>query len=135
MSRKITRYSASNNFRAFGALLLGIARIGARLQQAYAEWNYTSAQDRLKQDNLRLKNDLLYHKIENQQLRNRNDYTNHGVISNRVVEGEQRIELNELRIAREKWMQDNAGITAPKFKALDYPEPGNVHRGEFTPDE
>lgn len=125
MSRK---YSTSNNYKAFAALLMGIAKIGANLQNKYANMYYASEQDRLKQENLRLKNENLRLKNQHEQFRMVNSYDNNGVIKNRVVELDQKIDLNELRIRRERWNQDNAGITAPKFTASDYPEPGDVRR-------
>jgi hypothetical protein len=71
-------------------------------------------------------------RAENLRLKNEREFIRHGVESNRVIEGDLKIELLKLKIAREKWSQDNAGIDAPTFTAADYDDPGDVRRGKYS---
>ena len=72
-------------------------------------------------------------RTENFRLKNEREYIRQGSDHNRTLEGDLKIELLKLKIAREQWEQDNAGITAPKFLADDYADPGDVRRGKLPP--
>jgi len=75
---------------------------------------YVGAQNKAQLDAL---------KAENLRLRNINASLQQGQQSNRVVEGDLKIELLKLKIESEK---KRLGITDNPFKAEGYDEPGNV---------
>lgn len=68
-------------------------------------------------------------KAENLALRNQVVEIQKGVTSNRVIEGDLKIELLKLKIARERYAQQSAGIDGPTYRAAGYREPGDVRRG------
>lgn len=73
-------------------------------------------------------------KAENLRLKNQVTHIQTAVTSNRVVEGDLKIELLTLKIARERAANQAAGIGGPTFKADNYKEPGDIRRGIHPPE-
>ena len=90
---------------AVANLLDTMAGIGAR---------YIGAQERARVDALR---------AENMKLRNQLAHAQQGVISNRVVEGDLKIELLQLKIRE---MKAKLRITDTPFVGDGYTDPGNI---------
>jgi len=102
--------------RSTGKSLFAVAKLMNTAAQNMA--GYVGAQHRAELDEL---------KAENIRLRNVNTALQQGYQSNRVVEGDLKIELLKLKIEKEKRA---LGITDSPYVASDYPEPGNIREEE-----
>jgi len=101
---------------AWADLFLDIGRLLA----SYVGAQHRAELDRAKAENLHLRNQVAALQVGQQ--------------SNKITEGDLKIELLNLRIKELEWSQRNKGIGSPTFKADNYAEPGDVRRGIQPPE-
>ena len=101
------RPTTTSNLFALANVLFSFANFGAHI---------LGNQERGKMEQL---------KAENLRLKNQAEFLRQGTHSNKVVEGDLRIELLQLKIEAEK---RKLGIVDDPFKADNYTDPGNVSR-------
>lgn len=106
----------SNRQNRPGRSLFAVARLCDIIASAGAR--YIGGQERARVDALR---------AENLHLKNQIAHTQQGVISNRVVEGDLKIELLKLKILE---MKSKLGVTDSPFQADEYADPGNIREEE-----
>lgn len=113
MARK--HKTLADNLFALANVLQVTAQMGAGFL-AWIERRRTTTRDALHEQGLALKNRLTAQKIATEQHRT-------ATMSNNIVIGDQNIELNELKIRRERWSQKYLGIDNPGMNADNYPDP------------
>jgi len=110
------RKSTARQLFAFAGLLNALANIGA---------GYIGAQNRAEVDRLKSENLALKNQVEQQRI---------GQQHNQVLKGDLEIELLQLKIKEKQWANRNKGIDAPEFITENYREPGDLRHGIQAPD-
>lgn len=104
--------------------LFGVARLFDIL--AHIGAGYIGAQNRAEVDRLKAENLALKNQVEQQKI---------GQQHNQVLKGDLEIELLQLKIKEKEWSNRNKGIDAPEFVTENYREPGDLRHGKPAPDD